>query len=125
MAEPPSIAEQIATWRHQPAEEHPPDAYDKVLEWLNDADPHVRREAALFLARHLRSRDEAQVILDLLDSDPNPDVRKAAAESLGGVFRLTRNREVCEVLARVAKDDEEDGLVRAAAYAAIKRINGH
>lgn len=125
MADTPSIAEQIADWRRKPADEHPAGFYEKVLDWLNDPDHEARREAVLYLARHLRSRDEASVIIDLLDSDPNAEVRKAAAECLGGVFRATRNRDVLEILARVSKDSDEDGLVRAGAYHAIKKINGY
>lgn len=106
------------------ADELPAGAYEQVLDLISEADPHVRKEAALFLARHLRSRDESQIILDILDSDPNPEVRKAAADCLGGLFRLTRDRNVSEVLTKIAKDEEEDGSVRGAAYAAIKRIHG-
>jgi HEAT repeat protein len=125
MAEIPSIAEQIAERRRQHSDQHPPGFYEKVLDWLNDPDHEVRREAVLYLARHLRSREEAGVIVDLLDSDPNVEVRKAAAECVGGVFRATRNRGVLEVLARVSKDSDEDGQVRAAAYQAIKKINAY
>jgi vesicle coat complex subunit len=120
----PPTADQIAEWRRMHAEQHPPGAYEQVLDLISDPDPHVRKEAALFLARHLRSRDEGQIILDILDSDPNPEVRKAAAECLGGVFRLTRDRNVSEVLTKLAKDTEEDGGVRGAAMAAIKKIHG-
>ena len=120
----PLTADQIAEWRQMHAEQHPPGAYEQVLELRDDPDPHVRKEAALFLARHLRSREEGQIILDILDSDPNPEVRKAAADCLGGLYRLTRNRQVAELLTKIAQDPEEDGQVRGAAYAAIKRIHG-
>jgi hypothetical protein len=131
VAEPPpppvesETATRIASMRHAPAEQHPPGFYEKVLDWLHDEDPRVREEAVRFLARHWRDRDDAAHLLEMVLRDTEAEVRLAAAECLGGVFRATRNREVDEQLAGVARNAEEEAKVRAAAYAAIRRINGY
>jgi hypothetical protein len=131
VAEPPpppvesETATRIASMRHAPAEQHPPGFYEKVLDWLHDEDPRVREESVRFLARHWRDRDDAAHLLEMVLRDTEAEVRLAAAECLGGVFRATRNREVDEQLAGVARNAEEEARVRAAAYAAIRRINGY
>jgi HEAT repeat protein len=117
------LAQQIAQTRRLPPEKHPRGFYELTLEWLNDPQDDVRREALLYLARHLRQRADAQAMLDMVVGDWNADVRRIAAECLGGVFRNSRNTAVAEVLARVSRNANEDRAVRAAANAAIKRIN--
>jgi vesicle coat complex subunit len=57
--------------------------------------------------------------------DPDTQVRATAAECLGGIFRRSRNREANAILAAVTRNQEEDGAVRAAALAAIRRVNGY
>ena len=122
---PAKLAAGIARARLQPPDQHLPGFYEQVLEWLDHPDETVREEAILFLGRHIRQRSDAQALLETLAGDPSVSVRKAAADCLGGVFRATRNRQVCEVLGGVTRNKEEEGPVRAAAFAAIKRINGY
>lgn len=125
MAEESNLAEKIKQVRRDPSKDHPPGFYEQVLDWLHHSDATVRREALLFLGHHLRQRSDAQELLEMVAADPDPEVRKMAADCLGGVFRSTRHQRVNEVLAAAAKNTEEEGQVRAAAYAAIKRINGY
>ncbi len=115
----------IERMRHAPAEQHPSGFYEKVLGWLHDGDARVREQAVRFLARHCRQHDDAEHLIEMVAHDPDAEVRQAAADCLGGVFRQSRNREVNEVLAAVARNSDEEGPVRAAAYAAIRRVNGY
>ncbi len=124
-ASPQELAAAIAHTRLLPADRHPPGFYEQTLGWLNHPDEAVREQAILFVGRHFRQRSDAQPLLEILVADPTLSVRKAAADCLGGVFRATRNRQVNEVLATATRNTEEDGSVRAAAYAAIRRINGY
>ncbi len=57
--------------------------------------------------------------------DPDSQVRATAAECLGGIFRRSRNREANAVLADIVRNTGEEGAVRAAAMAAIRRVNGY
>ncbi len=122
---PAQLVEAITRERKQNPDRHPPGFYDQVLEWVEHPDETVREAAIHFLGRHFQHRSHAQVLLEMLVADPVIAVRKAAADCLGGVFRATRNREVCEVLAGAARNTEEEAMVRTAAFAAIKRINGY
>ena len=124
-ASPAELASILARIRQQPAEQHPPGFYDQALAWLNHSHETVREQAIVFLGRHFRQRRDAQPLLEMVVADPSASVRKAAADCLGGVFRATRNLQVNEVLAIAARSTQEEGAVRAAAFAAIKRINGY
>lgn len=124
-AERSKVAAGIERMRHTPADQQPPGFYGQVLDWLHDADPQVRKEAVRYLAKHCANHDDAAHLLEMVARDSDPEVRRAAAECLGGIFRAMRNREAAEVLAEVARNSEEEGAVRAAAYAAIRRINGY
>ncbi len=119
------LAGRLARARQQAAERHPEGLYEEAVESLQHPDAAVRQEAVVFLGRHLRKRDDAQVLLKMVAADPSPEVRKLSAQCLGGIFRSTRNRQVNEVLAEAAKKPDEDAAVRAMAYAAIRRINGY
>ena len=82
----------------------PPEGlYEEAVESLQHPDAAVRQEAVVFLGRHLRKRDDAQVLLEMVAADPSPEVRKLSAQCLGGIFRSTRNRQVNQVLAEAAK----------------------
>lgn len=123
-AEAVQLADKIEAMRHQPAAQHPPGFYEKTHEWLRHEAPPVRRAAAHYLARHCRQHADAEALLDMVVHDSEASVRATAAECLGGIFRQSRNREANDVLAAVTRDRQEEGAVRAAALAAIKRING-
>ncbi len=124
MSEAEQIALRIEQMRHAPASEHPAGFYEKVQQWLRHDDWHVREEAVRFFAKHCQSLSDAAPLLDMLTSDRSVEVRRASAECLGGLYRATRNRPANEKLADVARNADEDETVRAAAYAAIRRING-
>lgn len=111
--------------RRQPSTQLPAGFYDQAVGFLDHAEAEVREEAMRFLAQHCRQRSDAQVLLTMVEADPSPAVRRVAAECLGGIFRNTRNREALEALAAVVRNPQEDGYVRGAAMAAIKRINGY
>ena len=123
MSTPEEVAASIAGWRLRDEQEHPPGLYALVLEWLNDPDEEVRHEAVMFLGRHLRQLSDAQTLLEMVVADPSERIRKEVADCLGGIFRNTHDRRVAALLADVARDPREDGLVRSAALGAIRRIN--
>ena len=119
------LAARLARVRQQTADRHPPGFHEQVIEWLQHPEAAVREEAVRFLARHFRERADGQVLLEMVAADPSPEVRTWSAKCLGGVFRSSRDRQVNQVLAAVSNNPDEDGEVRGAAYAAIRRINGY
>ena len=119
------LEEKIEAMRHQPADQHPPGFYEKNKEWLRHESPEVRCAALRYLAQHCRQHSDAETLLKMVVDDPDAPVRATAAECLGGIFRRSRNREANAVLAAVTRNQEEEGAVRAAALAAIRRVNGY
>lgn len=119
------LEEKIEAMRHQPANQHPPGFYEKTKDWLRHESPEVRRAALRYLAQHCRQHSDAETLLKMVVDDPDTQVRATAAECLGGIFRRSRNREANAVLAAVTRNQEEEGTVRAAALAAVRRVNGY
>jgi HEAT repeat protein len=119
------LEEKIEAMRHQPANQHPLGFYEKTKDWLRHESPEVRRAALRYLAQHCRQHSDAETHLKMVVDDPDTQVRATAAECLGGIFRRSRNREANAVLAAVTRNQEEEGAVRAAALAAIRRVNGY
>ena len=119
------LEQKIEAMRHQPANQHPLGFYEKTKDWLRHESPEVRRAALRYLAQHCRQHSDAETHLKMVVDDPDTQVRATAAECLGGIFRRSRNREANAVLAAVSRNQEEDGAVRAAALAAIRRVNGY
>jgi HEAT repeat protein len=124
MATPAEVASRIAEWRRRDDREHPQGLYELVLAWLDDTDDEVRLEAVLFLGRHLKQLSDGQRLLEVAVADSSDRIRKAACDALGGAFRNTHDRRLATVLADISRNTAEDGDVRAAALAAIRRING-
>lgn len=124
-AEANDLADKLDSMRRVALPQQPPGFYERTLEWLHHPEPLVRQEATRYLARHCQQTSDVQALETMVVSDGHPAVRKAAADCLGGVFRATRNRNVNELLATVARNPDEHAQVRSAAYAAIKRINGY
>src|SRR6185295_8585135 len=89
MASSAEVASRIADWRRRDERDHPEGLYELVLQWLNDPDESVRYEAVMFLARYLRQLSHAQPLLEIAVADPSERLRRAACDSLGGVFRNT------------------------------------
>jgi len=119
------LEQKIEAMRHQPADQHPLGFYEKTKDWLRHESPEVRGAALRYLAQHCRQHSDAETHLKMVVDDPDTQVRATAAECLGGIFRRSRNREANAVLAAVSRNQEEEGAVRAAALAAIRRVNGY
>jgi hypothetical protein len=119
------LEQKIEAMRHQPANQHPLGFYEKTKDWLRHESPEVRGAALRYLAQHCRQHSDAETHLKMVVDDPDTQVRATAAECLGGIFRRSRNREANAVLAAVTRNQEEEGAVRAAALAAIRRVNGY
>lgn len=85
-----------------------------------DADPLLRLAAVSMVSR-LHGADErrAAFALRLLQSDPQPGVRRAAAAALGQVGN--RSQDVVEALRRAAQDCADASLKRSA-EAALRRL---
>ena len=83
-------------------------------------DTHVRLASLAILARLPAYRQEAAAIAArILESDPNPGVRRAAAAALGLINDASP--QVLEVLERAASRELDPRLARAA-RAALKRL---
>jgi len=119
------LEQKIEAMRHQPVDQHPLGFYEKTKDWLRHESPEVRGAALRYLAQHCRQHSDAETHLKMVVDDPDTQVRATAAECLGGIFRRSRNREANAVLAAVSRNQEEEGAVRAAALAAIRRVNGY
>ncbi len=85
-------------------------------------DTHVRLASLAILARLPAYPSEASAIAaQILESDPNPGVRRAAAAALGLISHASP--QVLEALERAASRELDSGLSRAA-RAALKRLAG-
>ncbi len=85
-------------------------------------DTHVRLASLAILARLPAYQREASAIATrILESDPNPGVRRAAAAALGLINDASP--QVLEALERAAVRELDSGLSRAA-RAALKRLAG-
>lgn len=85
-------------------------------------DTHVRLASLAILARLPAYQHEASAIAArILESDPNPGVRRAAAAALGLINDASP--QVLEALERAAGRELDSGLSRAA-RAALKRLAG-
>lgn len=83
-------------------------------------DTHVRLASLAILARLPAYRPQASAIAaQILESDPNPGVRRAAAAALGLISHASP--PVLEALERAASREVDSGLSRAA-RTALKRI---
>lgn len=93
----------------------PVQAQETVALGLSDADPTVRAEVARLIARRA---DGAALSLDLRSvlGDPDPDVRAAAAQSLGAL-RVDARAELQALL------DDPSGDVRLQALRALHRLD--
>ncbi|HVA41469.1 MAG TPA: HEAT repeat domain-containing protein [Candidatus Binataceae bacterium] len=86
------------------------------------ADMHVRLASLAILARLPAYRGEAAAIaIRMLETDPKPGVRRAAAAALGLIGESSPR--ILEVLGRAADRETDSGLARAAG-AALKRLAG-
>lgn len=88
----------------------------EVAALLEHEDPDVRAEAVRILIRRWKDREARPVAFDLLTSDPDDEVREAAAYALAGSGTPeTRDRDT-EALLSVVQDKGLSLGVRAAAY---------
>jgi HEAT repeat protein len=91
---------------------------DELLEWINADHPSDRRFAASKLGDYSGSRVTKTLIQAL--SDPNPDVRSAAADSLGRLgsesIETSLARQVVQRLVFLLEDEYEE-VIGSAIYA--------
>ncbi|HUY27666.1 MAG TPA: HEAT repeat domain-containing protein [Candidatus Binataceae bacterium] len=98
------------------------DVLDAARAASTAADAHVRLASLAILARAPAYRREAAAIaMRMLETDPQPGVRRAAAAALGLIGELSL--EVLEALGRAAARETDSALARAAS-AAITRLTG-
>lgn len=95
-----------------------------VETFLGHASPLLRASALKVLALHWRLRDYTERALWFLASDDEPDCRRAAALSLGSLYRDTRDRAIGRELAAVVNRVEEEPDVRWASYHALADLDG-
>jgi HEAT repeat protein len=88
-----------------------------LTEALDNPDPRVRRSAAEALVGQPASEASAQ-LLSLLEADPDPLVRRAAAVVLGHLDDPSSR----DVLAEVIQDPNTHPLVREAAEQAYQSL---
>ncbi|HEX9422425.1 MAG TPA: peptidylprolyl isomerase [Pyrinomonadaceae bacterium] len=94
----------------------PPNAGPMIAEFLRDADPRIRADAANTLAR-LKLKDGNDQLRKLLTSDPDPIARANAARVLGA----TEDKEAFDALVELATKDQ-DSRVRVSAIRALASL---
>lgn len=93
---------------------------------LRDTEDEIRIKSAQALGRiGLKARRALNNLADLLEKDPNPNVRIAAANALGAVFFEGKvhgtEKRLITVLAKAMRSDD-DALVQRAACSAFRMI---
>jgi hypothetical protein len=101
----PTQAAQPAAWAS--------DAAGSQLQQLNNADDHVRADAAVQLGR-LKATRAVQPLTQVLNADRSASVREAAARGLG----LIGSADALPALQRAAQADEDRDVRHSAQFAA-------
>lgn len=98
------------------------DGEDDVLDQLQSSDEHVRRVALESLALRSGSRDcssYAAEVGQLLETDDNAEVRRAAARALASLGSSEASRQQVHALLAAALRSSEEDKVRAASTRAV------
>lgn len=93
-----------------------------LLRLTRDRMPAVRSQALLQFVKHVGGRKEAVPVLVRALDDPDPRIRRFAAEEFPSCRYEEIKAEVVAGLERVLSDPDKD--VRAAAAEALKKIRG-
>ncbi len=96
------------------------DTLDVAAAAVRDRDAHVRLAALALLSEAFKdSEAAAALVVEKLDSDPEPGVRRAAAVALGNMH--CRSPHAIEILTRASAQSSDESLARAAG-AALDRL---
>ena len=93
-----------------------------VERFLTHDDAQLRYIALEVLTNHWRLAEHWQTAKDFLEHDPDEDCRRRGASSLALLKMNTNDRSTLAVLAQVVRNEQEDKVVRIAAYAAMKGV---
>lgn len=98
----------------------------QLRELLRDEDSEVRYYALQSLVLDLKQKgsDMASICWELLEEDPDEDVRSMATACLGSIYFGSRDRRVFRKLTTIAKDSKQPEYVRWRAYGALFKIAG-
>ncbi len=92
----------------------------ELLKKLRIGDKDKRKETIRELAGYSFDKKVREALVDVLLSDPDPELRMEVAKSLG----KTTNKKVLPAL-EIAKADDPSAEVRQEAHKAIMKIRGH
>jgi HEAT repeat protein len=94
-----------------------------LVELLHHPDEIVRYHATISLGFKLKFKDASSSFVKMMEADPDVDCRDAAAGALGVLWRDSRNNFIIEQLSRVALEDTNEDIQKAA-YFALIIVNG-
>jgi len=93
-----------------------------VESFLMNEDAQLRSIALEVLTNHWRLAEHWKTARYFLERDPDEDCRMRGAAALAALKMNTKDRRTLALLARVAHNEQEQSIVREAAYAAMKGV---
>lgn len=98
------------------------EARPEVERLLHHEEPELRHVALKVLTRYWRLPEHWKTAREVLEHDPDAECRIRAATDLGSLKMNTQDKATLAVLAQVVQNQQEDFIVRASAYAAMKAV---
>lgn len=111
-----------ALWRVR--REQRKDLVSQVRGLARHPSPTVREEVVSLLAVKWQDHETRQLLLELLRADDDFGVRSRAAYALAAISSERTRAEDIRLLRRMILDQDEDRLVRAAAYEGLALVAG-
>jgi hypothetical protein len=97
-------------------------ARPEVESLLKSDDPELRFVSLKVLTRYWHLSEHWETAYSVMLHDPDEDCRFRAAHDLGSLERNTQDTRTLKVLAQVVCNDQENLIVREAAYAAMRGV---
>jgi HEAT repeat protein len=98
------------------------EARPEVEGFLKSEDPELRFVSLKVLTLYWHLEEYWETAREILEHDPDEDCRFRAAAALADLKQDTQDRQTLQVLARVVRNEQEELVVREAAYAAMKAV---
>ena len=90
-----------------------------VERFLTHKNPYLREHALSALILDWGLKDHRITCIQMMQEDPDEDVRRMAATCLGSLDRATHNPETLQLLINVFQNEAEEKYVREMAYLSI------
>ena len=100
------------------------EAESLLVQLLNDPDEFTRQQTLIVLGMDLDFTQYGPIAIEMMESDPDRDCRRAAAMCVGNAYHQTQDRQVLKRLANVVRSRDNDD-VRGFAYKAIFNVLGN